>query len=60
MKDEDGVVDIFDFVIAASEAVRTCYKAEFICPVCNGRAIATKSTYNRHIHAYCEKCGSKR
>lgn len=48
---------IFEFLIAACESVKKCYEAEFICPICGGKAKAIKSTYNGHIHAHCEKCG---
>lgn len=33
-------------------------RVEFTCPVCGGKAVAVRSTYNGHIHASCSKCGS--
>lgn len=31
----------------------------FTCPLCEGEAQASKSSYNGHLHASCSKCGMR-
>lgn len=31
----------------------------FKCPICNGEAIASKSSYNGHVMGSCENCKIK-
>lgn len=56
MNTDERIENIWVFVSAVCGAVKKCYEAEFTCPICNGKAHATKSTYNQHVHAYCEGC----
>lgn len=44
------------FLDALSDAEQAGEK-EFTCPLCGGKASWGKSSYNGHIHAYCEYCG---
>ena len=30
---------------------------EFACPVCGGKANASKAGSNGHVHVHCDKCG---
>lgn len=59
MKTIDGITERLNFILAACEATKEDGEAEFICPICGGRARATKSSYDKHIHAFCEKCRMK-
>jgi len=51
--------EFFAFMKAVSEnASKEWGKAvEFVCPICGGRAMVIRSTYNGHINAKCESCG---
>ena len=51
---------IGSFTVAAYEACDDKERDknyEFVCPLCGGRAVAWKSPYNGHHHAYCKDCG---
>lgn len=52
MKDND---DIFAF-LAAVNAAKADGREDFTCPICGGRAHLTRSPYDGHITANCEKC----
>ena len=44
---------MLDFFNAATEAVENELAAEFACPLCGGKAYASKASTNGHVHAYC-------
>lgn len=70
MKNETEIKEIteqkgfWDFLKVAMEAAGPKgYKLDwgksknFVCPICNGKATAVRSTVNGHIHAICSDCG---
>ena len=55
---EDKEVDDFlKFVNIANDVCKEKGKLyEFICPECNGKAIAIRDEFNGHLYAKCEGC----
>lgn len=57
MEDEIEIDHALEFFKAASEGLKKGQARNFKCPLCNGQAIALKSSRNGHIHARCNDCG---
>lgn len=49
------VEKIEKFVHARAMAI-DANESAFVCPVCGGTAFWNRSTYNGHLHSWCEKC----
>lgn len=57
-KIEDKEIEEFlKYLEVANEVAKEKGKEyEFECPICKGKAIAIKNTYNGHLWSKCEKC----
>lgn len=54
MSEED---EIFEFIkVAGDTAIERGKEYEFECPICKGKGIAIKNSYNGHLWAKCEEC----
>ena len=49
-------IEFAEAAVKACENKENGKKYEFECPLCGGTAKASKSTYNGHVCAKCEKC----
>ena len=52
--------EVLDFIAAAIRALEgkePDRHYEFTCPLCGGKAVAQKNSYNLHASARCEHCG---
>ena len=46
-----------DEAFAALEGADNGAAVEINCPICSGKAKATRSALNGHCHVICERCG---
>ena len=46
-----------DAAFMALEGAENGAAVEVKCPICSGKAIATRSALNGHCHVICERCG---
>ena len=46
-----------DAAFLALEGAENGAAVEVKCPICSGKAIATRSALNGHRHIMCERCG---
>ena len=46
-----------DEAFAALEGADNGAAVEIKCPICSGKAKATRSALNGHCHVICERCG---
>lgn len=52
--------EVLDFIAAAIRALEGKEPDRhyaFTCPICGGKAVAHKNSYNLHASARCEHCG---
>lgn len=58
-KQNDQAERVFMFLYRATAAAQGRAwgtAAEFVCPICGGKATVTRSRLNGHYHAQCSTC----
>lgn len=53
---DESISNLIDLVIEMSSKLSAGEEKEFECPECGGKLLIEKSSYNGHLHAYCEGC----
>lgn len=56
---ENNIVKMLKFRQMAGMGLKKGEEKEFVCPLCGGKAKASRDSAKGHLWAECEECGMK-